>query len=225
MRRCCLNTPLSGHRLRLNCTVPAELPANDVPTSQLNSSCIRATNGWRRPGRLTPKIAKRMSGLPSREPLLAAENFVLDPDSQQRLLTDGSENRQRIVVKRRPQIFRCDFQHRDPVAVGLQLTVGEALFAQQLRSGDLEPRQIIGVVDDAHHVGLRVTDGDAGAGLDHRRVGHGFEQRLGRFDPAVSRRPLAPGCAEPVAKFFVEYELFERGGELRRPVAEARAIP
>src|SRR5688572_2851668 len=100
-RRFCLNTPLSGlgpRRNRLSCRTPA-----DDPGRSTEQFVHPRDEGWRRPSRLATKIAESMSGLPGREPFIPSQNLVLDPNSQQWLLTDGSEDGESIVEKCRPQ--------------------------------------------------------------------------------------------------------------------------
>ena len=108
-----------------------------------------------------------MRTVPGREQFLAAENLVFETDAQERLFAHGDDDGQVVIVDGGTDEFRRDLEYWDAVAVGLELAVGETLLAEQLRARDLEPRQVVGVIDDAHHVGLGVADRNRGARLDH----------------------------------------------------------
>jgi len=75
-----------------------------------------------------------------------------------------------VVIAGRGAIAAGDFDHRENAAVLLfQLAVREAEGAEQFDAADFEPDEVVGIVDDAHLVGLCVADSDFG-GYRHKTV-------------------------------------------------------
>jgi len=137
-----------------------------------------------------------MRALARGEQFLAAEDLILDPDAQKRFLADGRDDRQGIVVNRGADELRRDIEDGDAKAVGLELAIGETLFAQELRAGDFEPREIVGMIDDAHHVGLGVADRDLRARLDHASaaVSNSASADCFQWVRLAHSRPADPSC-------------------------------
>ena len=89
----------------------------------------------------------------------------------------GSFDNEHLVVTRRGEIFAVDLGDRQHEPPGLDLPIGKPQMPEQFGAADLEPAQIIGVVDDAHGVGVTVNDpvgGSVGQGVglrNHRGAG------------------------------------------------------
>src|SRR5687767_6197739 len=58
-----------------------------------------------------------------------------------------------VVIARRPAVVAVRLDDRQRHAVALHLAVTPAGFPQPLGPSDLEPDEVVGVVDDAHAVG------------------------------------------------------------------------
>jgi len=109
------------------------------------------------------KIDERMRGLTGGEEFFAPENFVIQMNPQQWFFAQIGDDGEYVVVEGGTGIFGGNLEHRQAVALGLKLTIGEAEFFKQSGAADLKPREIIRVVNNAHHVGLGVANGDLGA--------------------------------------------------------------
>ena len=74
-----------------------------------------------------------------------------------------------IVVPRRLAIVAVRLDDRQHEPVGLHRSITPAGVAQQVRACDLEPHEVVGVVDDTHLVGFRVAHAQPrrGSGSDH----------------------------------------------------------
>jgi hypothetical protein len=77
------------------------------------------------------------------EQLVAAAQLVFEADAQQGFFAQGGDDRHDIVVERGPQNFTPTLEHRQAVALGLELAVGDALFLEQGGAADLKPRQVV----------------------------------------------------------------------------------
>lgn len=66
-----------------------------------------------------------MGALAGGQKFVAAENFVIDPDAQERFFANGGDDREGVVVERGTAIFGGDFEDGKAIASGLELTVGK----------------------------------------------------------------------------------------------------
>jgi len=114
-----------------------------------------------------------MAALAGCEQFVSPTHLVFQPDTQHWLFANGRDDYQHVVVNRRANKFRGHIQNWDTIAISLQLPIREALLTKQLCPGDFEPRKIVRMIDDAHHVGLRIADRNARTSLDHEATSSG----------------------------------------------------
>ena len=174
-------------------------------------------------------IDEGVGGRAGGEEFLAATDLVFEGETQAGALAHGGEDRDDVVVNGGAAIPHVDLDDGEAEAGGLEVAVGQALLAEEGGAADLEPGQVITVIDDAHHVGFGVANGDFGAGLQHganlkrainggesgRSGGVGREEGARGGGPIVAQSPSAAGLAEAVAEFGLGDEFLEGGGELR----------
>jgi hypothetical protein len=81
------------------------------------------------------------------------------------LITDPrrSADQDFVVVAGRRAIAATGFVYRqDALVLGFQLAVGKAQGAQQFDAANLKPDQVVGIVDNAHLVGLGIAHSHLG---------------------------------------------------------------
>ena len=107
--------------------------------------------------------------------------FVFESNLHPRV-RDGEVDVEQVVVLRRPQILHrrlVDGQHD---AARLDLAVGNAQRADPLVARALEEAEVVGVIDDAHLIGVAVEDA-VSVGVQSGASGVGFQ--------ASDLRPMA----------------------------------
>src|SRR5204863_299400 len=97
------------------------------------------------------------AALESRSAAMSGATAAVSPRRQ---LAHPAAHPHQIVVARRGAEANVDLGHREVHALLLQLFVGDAGLAHQLGAGAVEPDQVVGVVDHAHLIGLRVVDAE-----------------------------------------------------------------
>src|SRR5688572_8154403 len=117
----------------------------------------------RRPNRLPVLVNEGMSSEAGDEQFLAATNFVIEMDAKRGLFPEFRDDRQCIIIEGGTGVFDAKFYNGEVVALSLEFLVRQAAFLEQRRAAHLEPRQIVAMIDDAHHVGFGVADDDLGA--------------------------------------------------------------
>ena len=76
-----------------------------------------------------------------------------------------------IVITRGAEIAAIDFgDGEENAVVALEIFVAEAVGAAVIDAGDFHPDEVVGVIDDAHLIGFRIADANAGGD-----GGHGVE--------------------------------------------------
>jgi hypothetical protein len=103
-----------------------------------------------------------VSGGVDHGPVLAGDGIIeLHAGTESRV--QGGVDHEDVIVARRGEIFAFDFgygQHEPP---GFDLPVGHSQMPEQLGPADLEPAQIIGVINDTHGIRVTVYDPVGGA--------------------------------------------------------------
>ena len=90
----------------------------------------------------------------------APDRFVIKLHAHRRQLPRPRADLHLIVVARALPVFAVRFDHRQLDAVVFHLAVGPAGLAQPVGAANLEPDQIVRVVDHAHLVGFGVAHAD-----------------------------------------------------------------
>src|SRR5439155_4656539 len=106
---------------------------------------------------------------------------------------------EQVVVVGRPSESGVGLDHRQPHAVLLQLAIGEAAPAEQVRASDLEPGEVLRVVGDAHLVGLRVAHPDLRGGLDAQRQASSSRRAAASASPAPKTAVPATSTSAPAS--------------------------
>ncbi len=111
------------------------------------------------------------------EELVVAGELVGDLDLEKGFFGDAGANGYGVVVLGGAFVLHADVEDGEHEAAGFDLLVGEAVFAEELGAADFQPRQVVGVIDDAHHVSFGVTYLDRGDAFDHGGREEGIESR------------------------------------------------
>src|SRR3990170_1933620 len=99
-----------------------------------------------------------------------------------------------VVVSRRLPVRALNLDDRQRVPVCLHLTITPAGSAQQVRAANLEPHEVVRVVDDTHLSGLGVahahaaggsTDAQRAAGEERAPIAAAFSSRVARSGSGV----------------------------------------
>ena len=86
-----------------------------------------------------------------------AHDLVAEPHAHRRQQLARRPDLELVVVPRRLAVVAVRFDHRQREAVGFHLAIAPAGVAQQIGAADLEPDEVVRVVDDAHLVGFGVA--------------------------------------------------------------------
>lgn len=84
------------------------------------------------------------------------------------LFGNSRSNCDGVVVLGGAFILYVDVEYGKHQSTGFDFFVGESVFAEEFGTADFHPRQVVGMIDDAHHVGFGVTYLDFGDAFDHR---------------------------------------------------------
>ena len=95
----------------------------------------------------------------------SAHHFVGELHAHRREQRPRRPHLEVVVVLRRFAIRAVRFDHRQREALDLHLAIAPARLAQQVGAADLEPHEVVRVVDDAHLVGFGVAHAHPGLGL------------------------------------------------------------
>ena len=90
-----------------------------------------------------------------------AEHLVAMHDLDVRDPLDGRPERQEIVVVGGPLELAADLDHDQEMARVFDVAIGDAPLAQELGPAHLEVDDVVGVMQEAHAVGLGVADAKA----------------------------------------------------------------
>src|SRR5262249_32532780 len=88
------------------------------------------------------------------------------------------------VVPRGPVVVAVRLDHRQRDASVLHLPIAPAERAEQIRPANLEPHEVVRVVDDPHLVGLGVTDPNGGDRRSRRHAPSGLTAAARRWGVA-----------------------------------------
>ena len=106
-------------------------------------------------------------GLGDGEFFVASGKFVVDAQAQSGLLADDGVDGDGVGVARGFVIAEADLDHGQKKTLRLEFAVRDAFGGEKRGAGDFKPRDVAAVVNDAHHVGLGVTDLDLAAIFEH----------------------------------------------------------
>ena len=88
----------------------------------------------------------------------SSNDLVIKLDAHGRQLAARRAYRHLVIVPGALPVFAVHFNDRQLDAVFFHRSVGPARATQPVRPANLEPDQIVRVIDDAHLVGFRVAD-------------------------------------------------------------------
>ena len=108
-----------------------------------------------------------MEGVAGDELLAAGEDLVVDAQAHGGCLLHAGDDGDDVVVERGAVIACLDFEDGESVAFVLERAVGDAVRTEELGAADFEPGEVVGMIDDAHHVGFGVAYAEFGAAFDH----------------------------------------------------------
>src|SRR5262249_26687644 len=113
----------------------------------------------RRAARTAPRVGEDVSCRAfGEEAVLLVDDLVPEGKPPRRELRQGRPDPKRVVVLRGTAVLAVHSRHQDPEARVLQRAVWLSRGPAEIRPPDLEPDDVVRVVDDPHAIRFRVTD-------------------------------------------------------------------
>src|SRR4029077_14133691 len=148
---------------------------------------------------------------------------IPERDAPRRELTHPATHVDQVVVPRRAPVAHAHVGHGEIDTLLLELLVRETRLAHQLRSGAIEPDQVVGVINHAHLVGFGVIDAQ-GYRADHGEATSTRHLEKSNGTRACGRRPAflawGPCLPQPRASSSSPTRISDRS----RPRSPRRSI-
>src|SRR4029079_5748674 len=123
-------------------------------------------------------------------------DLVVKPDADRRHQRRSGADLELIIITGGAAVLGGRLHHRKRDTVRFHRAVGPAGGAEPVASADLEPDQIVGVVDNAHLIRFCIADADAG-GPDRRRRHTRMPPAAALFADVRRLRVAASASEEP----------------------------
>ena len=106
--------------------------------------------------RLTFSVHEGVHAVGGGEKFIAALDLVVHAYADERLFQHTCDDGDYVIVVGRPLVLDVDFEDGEKEALGFDFLVGKSFLAEQLGTADLHPREVVAMIDNAHHVGFGI---------------------------------------------------------------------